>query len=124
MGQRMEKVSGKRRETATGYEQATNSYRTRNCAGCPLATSCQPVNAQASLAINHRVAWLKAQASELLLSEEGVRRRRQRSVDVEPVFGQLQQNRNFKRFRVRGLKKVEIEMGLAAMAHNIARMAG
>ncbi|MBM3162078.1 MAG: hypothetical protein FJZ79_01845 [Chlorobi bacterium] len=27
-------------------------------------------------------------------------------------------------FRVRGLKKGEIEMELAAMAHNIARMAG
>lgn len=124
MGQTMEKVYVKRRETATGYEQTTNIYRTRNCAGCPLATSCQPVNGQASLAINHRVARLKAQARELLLSEEGVRRRKQRSVDVEPVFGQLKQNRNFKRFRLRGLQKVEIEMGLVAIAHNIAKMAG
>jgi hypothetical protein len=124
MGQSMEKVCVKHRETATGYEQTTKVYRTRNCVGCPLATSCQPVNGQASLAINHRVARLKAQARELLLSEEGVRRRRQRSIDVEPVFGQLKQNRNFRRFRLRGLKKVEIEMGLAAMAHNIAKMAG
>jgi hypothetical protein len=67
---------------------------------------------------------LKAQARQLLLSDEGIRKRKQRSIDVEPVFGQLKHNRNFKRFRLRGLQKVEIEMGLVAMAHNIAKMAG
>ena len=78
----------------------------------------------AGFTVNHRLSRLKAKARELLLSEEGIRKRKQRAIDVEPVFGQLKQNRNFKRFRFRGLPKVDVEIGLAAMAHNIAKMAG
>ena len=43
--------------------------------------------------------------------------------DVEPVFAQLKHNKNFKRFNLRGTKKVEIETGLLAIAHNLKKMA-
>lgn len=124
MGQDMKHVSTRQRKTTTGYAQTTKTYRAVNCASCPLAASCHPVNGQCSLTVNHTLTRLKTQARNLLLSEEGIRKRKQRAIDVEPVFGQLKQNRNFKRFRLRGLQKVEIEMGLAAIAHNIAKMAG
>lgn len=124
MGQEMNHVFTRSRQTSTGYVQTIKTYRARNCSGCPLAASCHPVNGQAGFSINQKLSRLKAQARHLLLSEEGIRKRKQRAIDVEPVFGQLKQNRNFKRFRLRGLKNVEIEMGLAAMAHNIAKMAG
>ena len=124
MGQKMNHVFTRSRQTSTGYRQTMKTYRAENCTGCSLAASCHPVNGQAGFTINHRLSRLKAQARELLLSEEGIRKRKQRARDVEPVFGQLKQNRNFKRFRLRGLPKVDVEMGLAAMAHNIAKMAG
>ena len=124
MGQVMENVHSRQKQTATGYLQTTNTYRTGNCNGCPMAATCQPLDGQTSLVVNHRLSRLKAQARQLLLSDEGIRKRKQRCIDVEPVFGQLKHNRNFKRFRLRGLQKVEIEMGLAAIAHNIAKMAG
>jgi transposase len=124
MGQEMKKVYTRQRQTATGYVQTTETYQADNCAGCPLAASCHPVNGQSSITVNHTLNRLKAKARKLLLSEEGIRKRKQRVIDVEPVFGQLKQNRNFKRFRLRGLPKVEVEMGLAAIAHNIAKIAG
>ncbi|MEI8033728.1 MAG: IS1182 family transposase [Chlorobiaceae bacterium] len=124
MGQPMELVYTRLRTTATGYRQSNKSYRAKNCEGCPLAASCQPKNGKAEVTVNHQLNRLKQQAKTLLLSEEGIRKRKQRTVDVEPVFGQLKQNRNFRRFRLRGLEKVEIEMGLAALAHNLAKIAG
>jgi hypothetical protein len=42
---------------------------------------------------------------------------------VEAVFGNLKNNKHFKRFYLRGLKKVEIEFGLLAIAHNLAKVA-
>lgn len=123
-GQEMKRVDTRLRHTKTGYEQTSKTYKTDTCTGCSLVARCHPVNGQAGFTINHRLSRLKAKARELLLSEEGIRKRKQRAVDVEPVFGQLKQNRNFKRFRLRGLPKVDVEIGLAAMAHNIAKMAG
>ena len=123
-GQEMKRAYTRLRQTTTGYVQTIKTYKTNNCAGCSFAARCHPVNGQAGFTINHRLSRLKAQARDLLLSEEGIRKRKQRPVDVEPVFGQLKQNRNFKRFRLRGLPKVDVEVGLAAMAHNIVKMAG
>ncbi|MBV7441575.1 transposase, partial [Weeksellaceae bacterium TAE3-ERU29] len=41
----------------------------------------------------------------------------------EAVFAHLKHNRNFKRFSLKGLKKVELEFGLHALAHNLKKMA-
>jgi hypothetical protein len=61
--------------------------------------------------------------SELLLSEDGIKRRKQRPADVAPVFGNIKHNKNFKWFQLRGTSKVEIEIGLIALAHNLAKLA-
>jgi len=42
---------------------------------------------------------------------------------VEPVLGSLKEQRGMKRFRLRGLSKVAIEFGWAAIAFNLTRLA-
>jgi hypothetical protein len=39
------------------------------------------------------------------------------------VFANIKHNKNFKRFNLRGLRKVEIEAGLIALAHNLQKVA-
>lgn len=46
-----------------------------------------------------------------LLSEIGQYYRKKRTADVEPVFGHIKHNRNFKRFTHSGIEKVELEFG-------------
>lgn len=41
---------------------------------------------------------------------------------MEAVFGQLKKNKGFNRFLLRGLKKVEVEFGLLAVAHNLMKL--
>ena len=55
--------------------------------------------------------------------ERGKRYRSQRPVDVESVFGIIKNNKNFRKFMLRGLDKVEIEEGLLALAHNLTKLA-
>ena len=43
-------------------------------------------------------------------------------MEVETVFGQIKTNRMFNRFRMKSIKKVEIEFVLLAMAYNILKM--
>jgi hypothetical protein len=42
-------------------------------------------------------------------------------VDVEPVFANWKQNKNFRRTNLRGKEKVLIEIGLIALAHNLQK---
>lgn len=70
-----------------------------------------------------RLNNMKQAAASNLRSEEGLRLRAQRGVDVEPVFGRIKNNWGFRRFLLRGLEKVRIEWGLLSVALNLAKMA-
>jgi transposase len=59
---------------------------------------------------------------ERLRSPAGQARSRRRGALVEPVFGVLKEQRGMRRFRLRGLKKVAVELALACSAFNLTRM--
>ena len=115
----MKRVGTKNRTTSKGYQQTYAQYKAKNCHNCPLRGSCHDW----IIEVNHRLHALKAKARERLLSEQGIKHRKQRPCDVEAVFGISIQNKGFRRFMLRGLDKVEIEIGLVALAHNLAKVA-
>ena len=47
-----------------------------------------------------------------------------RKMDVETVIGNIKHNLNFKKFLLRGLRKVNIEAGLISIAHNLIKILG
>jgi transposase len=57
-----------------------------------------------------------------LRTPEGQRRYRQRKTIVEPVFGVLKEQRGMRKFRLRGIEKVNHEWMLAALAFNLGRL--
>jgi transposase len=59
---------------------------------------------------------------ERLRSPDGQARYRRRGALVEPVFGVLKEQRGLRRFRLRGLRKVAVELALACTAFNLTRM--
>ena len=121
MGQAMEHVDSYQRETKTGYLQTIDRYRARNCSGCPMRGACHQGKGNRTVERNHNLARLRDTARERLLGEEGIAHRKRRCWDVEAVFGNIKQNMGFKRFLLRGIDKVETEIGLIAMAHNLKK---
>ncbi len=65
---------------------------------------------------------LKAKALEFLLSQQGILHRKRRMVDVEPVFGMIKKNKGFRRFYLKGIENVNIELGLLFMVHNLSKI--
>lgn len=122
MGQAMNYIGNYTRETKTGYRQIISRYQAQNCHGCPLRAQCHKAKANRIVERNHNLVRLKAQAKQKLLSEKGIAHRKQRCWDVEAIFGNIKQNMNFKRFMLRGIEKVETEIGLIAMAHNLKKV--
>ncbi len=45
-----------------------------------------------------------------------------RSGSVEPVFGQIKNNRGFTRFKLKGIMKVKTEFMYMAIAHNLGKI--
>lgn len=123
IGQQMNRVGSSEKRTANGYKQTIALYEAQNCNNCPLRGSCHKSASNRRIQVNHDLNELKDMTRENLLSDEGIKHRKQRPADVEAVFGNLKQNKNFKRFMLRGIEKVEIETGLIALAHNLKKIA-
>jgi len=123
MGQHMENKGNSIRTTATGFKQQTTQYQAKNCGSCPLNGVCHKSEGDRIIKVSHQLNQLKQQARQLLESDEGIKKRKQRCWDVEPVFANIKNNHGFKRFMLRGKEKVFIEVGLLALAHNLRKKA-
>ena len=123
MGQKMEKQSEQHTTKKSGYVQVTSVYQAKSCQGCPLRGVCHKSKENRIIQVNHNTKRHRQKARAKLVSEQGIAHRSQRPVDVEAVFGNIKHNKNFRRFLLRGKEKVAIEVGLLALAHNLAKMA-
>jgi transposase len=59
-----------------------------------------------------------------LRTEEGKELYQERMSTVEPVFGQMKQNRGFTEFLLRGKDKAKVEFLIMCIVHNIEKIAG
>lgn len=111
------------RKTSTGLIQEYVRYESTDCSGCQMREQCCRGQRNRTLDINRRLAVLKAEAHSRLTSEEGIYYRRRRAIEPESVFANIKHNKGFRRFSLRGTAKTEVETGLMAIAHDIAKMA-
>ena len=121
MGQKMYRKRTYIEKTPSGYRQEKRVYAAQNCKGCPVRGLCHKSIRNRELQVSIKLRKYKEKVKAYLLSESGIKYRKQRSVDVETVFGQIKQNKGFRRFLLRGLEKVNIEFGLVAIAHNLQK---
>ena len=111
------------RKTAHEYLVQSHRYTCLDCGACPLKEQCARSEGNRSLSVSWNYWRLKKQARQLLTSQKGVKLRSRRGWEVEGVFGHIKYNRNFRRFMLRGLQKVRIELGLLSLAHNFIKLA-
>jgi len=123
MGQKMHKIGIRKKKNEGGYIQELHLYQAQNCQSCPLRGSCHKSKYNRIIQVNHKLKYYKAKARKLLTSEKGKKHRSQRPVDVEAVFGNIKQNKKFTRLNLRGKEKVEVEIGLVYLAHNLQKYA-
>ena len=122
-GQKMNFIREETQETDNRFKQTRRIYRAQNCNDCPLRSKCHTQKGNRIIGVNNNLNRHKTIIRERLNSERGKRYRSQRPVDVEAVFGIIKSNKNYRKFLLRGIEKVEIEAGLLALAHNLGKMA-
>lgn len=120
IGQSMHFIGERRRRSRNGYLQTYRMYQAQNCEGCPMRGPCHKAEGNRIIQRSPTLVRYKQQVKERLASDEGLEKRKQRW-QVEAVFGNIKQNKAFRRFNLRGIDKASIEIGLLALAHNLQR---
>lgn len=121
MGQRMAHIGDGQRVTSSGYVQLISRYQAQNCHNCPMRGVCHHPPGNRIVEVNHSLRKHKQAAKERLNTDEGIKYRKRRPADVEPVFAQLKHNHAFRRFLLKGMSKTEVEIGLLSIAHNLRK---
>ena len=102
----------------------------RDCSGCALRSQClrkPDVTRNRQVVFLQEVKTTKVSHTALMKvridSADGKRMIGARFATVEPVFGNLRNNKGLDRFTLRGLSKVDGQWKLYCMVHNIEKMA-
>nr|WP_261381630.1 transposase [Paenibacillus cremeus] len=93
-------------KTDSGYKIEYRHYRSAGSEDCPLKSQCTKAPGDREVKVSLKYLRIKNQARQRLRSETGYALAVRRMIEPEPVFGDIKNNRGFKRFLLRGLPKV------------------
>lgn len=122
MGQPMQFKGTQKSKTKTGYQSTYRLYEACNCQGCPLGGACHKSQGNRLIKVNTKLNKYKSAVRSRLDSDWGNALYKKRNVEVESVFGNIKQNKGFRRFLLRGKEKVELEIGLVCLSHNLKKL--
>ena len=120
---RMVYVETQPSKSRNGFLSERRIYECLTCSTCPLKPQCTKAKGNRQIQVGFELRRYRQQAKDNLLSEQGLTLRQLRSIEPETVFGDIKHNMGFRRFMLRGLKKVDVEWGLVCMAHNLRKLA-
>lgn len=102
----------------------TNRYHAdpTDCAACPLRARCLVPDETRRVLVARRGRVAGAMMRLKLRQPAARRRYARRKVIVEPVFGQLKEDRGFTILNLRGLLLAKAEYLLACLAHNLGKL--
>ncbi len=122
-GRRLPFKQTRQLETDNGYITTVHIYQSEDCRGCPVAALCKRGEGNRTIQVNPTLNAFRKQARENLSSERGIALRKKRGADVEPAIGDIKFNQGYRRCRLRGQAKVNVEIGLLSIAHNTRKIA-
>jgi transposase len=109
------------RTTTKKGNSVYRAYKCAQCRGCLHRELCGVRKGGKRLSI-HVANALRAKMERFLATDAGKAAAVLRKQVVEPVFGQMKENRRFRRFVLRGLKGASIEAALVFLVHNVSKV--
>jgi transposase len=103
-------------------EPDLRQYIGDHCSICVLKNACTKANKR--IISRDPREHLMEDMRKKLRTEEGKELYQERMSTVEPVFGQMKQNRGFTEFLLRGENKAKVEFLIMCTVHNIEKIAG
>lgn len=105
----------------TGFESEVTTYQCHHCGECPLRNHCTTAKEGKRIQVSKEFIRLREQSQQAVQTELGSCLRMNRSIQTEGTFGVLKEDRQFRRFLMRGNKQVLTELLLLGIAFNIRK---
>jgi transposase len=121
-GKKIKYLENREKKTTTGYQICLKYYECEDCSNCSHKGLCTKAVKNRGIQISPILEAYKEKMRIKLNSEKGLLLRRKRSCDVETSFGDIKGNQEFTRFQLRGNEKVEHELGMVSLSHNIRKL--
>jgi hypothetical protein len=121
-GKRLVYQGSKEEQTHAGYPIQVDQYECESCKYCRVKKLCTKTKGNRKIDRNENWLRLMKKAKQTLEDERYVKLRKQRSVEVETVFGQIKGNQGYRRFLLRGNAKVATEWGLLSLGYNLKQI--
>ena len=121
-GRKLTLKETKKSTTESGYPITVGIYECESCKYCRHKKQCSKTSGNRRISRNDRMQRLRRKAKRTLEDERFIELRKQRSVEVETVFGQIKGNQGYRRFLLRGMSKVSTEWGLLALGYNFKQI--
>lgn len=118
---RLEYKETNQNRTINGYTQTLRGYEALNCKGCLFKKECKKGKGNRTIHVNQNLERHKKIARVNLNSPAGIEFRKRRGPEIETFFGDLKHNQKYKRIRLRGLKKANLEMGWLSISYNLRK---
>jgi transposase len=113
----------KKSHSGSGYPIRIDNYECESCKYCRIRKLCtKKAKGNRTIERNERLLQLKNKVRRVLEDERYKELRKQRSVEVETVFGQIKGNQGYRRFLLRGMPKVSTEWGLFVFGYNLKQI--
>lgn len=115
-------VGERRRKSETGFVSNSTIYGCEDCTGCTLRSKCSKAKENKRLEVNRDFVHLRENSLGNITSETGITLRINRSIMSEGAFGIIKEDRAFRRFLLRGKRKILVELILLAFAFDIRKL--
>ena len=122
-GFRMKVLRIEEEYTLSGFRSDTTVMTCEHCDDCPFKDQCI-LTGNKRREIHRKLGNIREErkAKQRLDLPENQEKLKRRSLEPEPVFGQLKHNHGYTRFRHFGKAKVEMDLGFVFMALNIMKL--
>ncbi len=122
-GKELKYIYSKHYTSANGYGIENKIYRADDCSCCPLKDKCYSSKREyKEIKVSLRFLEQRKRSTENITSEQGIKLRVNRSIQVEGAFGVIKQDMGFKRFLTKGKRKTETQFFLIAFAFNVMKL--
>lgn len=128
-GKELVNVGTRKYTNSYGNTSEKTIYECSSCSGCELKEKCiqsrsnKPLDERNKrLEVSKYFAEQRALMEERINTDEGKQLRMNRSIQAEGVFAYTKTDLEFRRFMLRGIKKVGAEWTLLAMAFNVLKL--
>ena len=110
------------KKSKSNFKSLVTIYECESCLGCEYKSKCTKAKNTRQIHVPKEFLRLRTESITNITTEEGIKLRMNRSIQVEGAFAVIKQDYGFRRFLTRGSKNVKTEMLLMAFAYNINKL--